>query len=42
MSDHGNMDVRTHQEMWSNFTKLTTWSIVVAVVILSLMATFLL
>ena len=42
MSEQSGMDIRPQQEMWKNFTRLTTWSIVVCVVVLGLMATFLL
>ena len=42
MSDQGHMDVRPHQDMWKNFTRLMTWSVAISVIILVLMAVFLL
>ncbi len=41
MAETGQMDVRPQQEMWKNFVRLVTWSAVVSVVALLLLAFFL-
>lgn len=41
MSEHGQMDIRAHQEMWIFFTRLVTWGIGITAVTLGMMALFL-
>lgn len=41
MADDSGMDIRAHQEMWTNFMTVVKWSCIAVAIVLILMATFL-